>query len=157
MFQGSLKMGITWMFQRCFKYVLRIQGSFKSASKVFKMQFQKFFKIVTGKIKWCQEYLKIVFFLLLHGTHCSFLSRRRTCFFTHLKACSHKIFSNCRYDNGKSVWRAKHFKYQDFSAVSDAPHASMLLGPNMWTIYNDSKFCSSAEAHTHELEKTYMR
>ena len=33
----------------------------------------------------------------------------------------------------------------------------MLLGPQMWTIFNDSKFCSSAEAHTHEQPKTYIR
>ena len=52
MFQGSLK------FQGCFEGVLRVfQGSFKKTFKVFQKSF------------------------MLHGTHRSFPSRRRACFF----------------------------------------------------------------------------
>ena len=66
-----------------------------------------------------------------------------------------------RFDNGQSVWKAKHAEYPNFSAISEAPLGSMLLGPHRWTIYNDSTFCSADQGHTAAQAlspaKTYTR
>ena len=66
MYQGSLK-GVSWQFQLCFKKVSRVfKESAKCVPRKFQIKFQEF----------SNTFLQ---FLLLHGSHRSYLSRRRAC------------------------------------------------------------------------------
>ena len=63
------------------------------------------------------------------------------------------IFSN-RYDSDLSLWKANNRKHKEFLATSDAKLDSLLIGPHMWTIYNDSKSCSLASKYKIALKLT---
>ena len=43
------------------------------------------------------------------------------------------------------MWIAKSSKYPSLSAVSRSLFASMLLGPKIWTIRNDSVACDNGQ------------
>ena len=66
------------VFRGCFKRVLKkLQGYFKNASKVLES-----FKVVSGKFRQRVKSVSRKFcFLILHGTHRSYPSRRRARFF----------------------------------------------------------------------------
>ena len=51
-----------------------------------------------------------------------------------------------RYDNKAFLWRAESLKFPDFSATSSATESSLLLGPQEWTVYNDS--CTQKGSYT---------
>ena len=57
-------------------------------------------------------------------------------------------FTKSRFDKNMSMWRAKSAKYPNFHATSEASPGSMLLGPHLWTIHNDSSFCSTGGTYT---------
>ena len=59
------------------------------------------------------------------------------------------IFLQPRYDTEASIWKAQSLKNPDFIATSAAPYKTMLTGTHMWTVHNDSGFCS--------LEKEYSK
>ena len=63
------------------------------------------------------------------------------------------FFSN-RYDSDLSLWKANNRKHKEFLATSDAKLDSLLIGPHMWTIYNDSKSCSLATSYKIALKLT---
>ena len=94
MFQACFKL-FSSMFQACFKPVLKkLLGYFKSASKVLERKLQKFSKDGSRLFKGSFNDISKVFqssfegvsrkfcslIFLLHGTHCSYPSRRRACF-----------------------------------------------------------------------------
>ena len=85
-------MGVSWMFKGCFTRVLtKFRGNFKSASKVVERKFQKCSKDVSRLFQGNFNNVSKVFqsglkgvsrmfcFLILHGTHRSYPSRRRVC------------------------------------------------------------------------------
>ena len=49
--------------------------------------------------------------------------------------------NNSRFDTKDSQWKVTHSKYPDFYATSSAGANSVLIGPQQWTIGNDSQFC----------------
>ena len=55
-----------------------------------------------------------------------------------------------RFNQTESVWKAESLKYPNFIAISKAPLQSLLLGPSIWEIHNDSKLCSADETY-HQL------
>ena len=55
---------------------------------------------------------------------------------------------NVRFDNQLSLWKARNTKHPNFYATSDAPLWTMLLGQHLWTIHNDSTFCSIGQTYT---------
>ena len=55
------------------------------------------------------------------------------CLFTFLT-------SPFRYDAIQSLWKATNKENKDFLATSEAKESSLLIGPQNWTIYNDSKY-----------------
>ena len=65
MYQGSLK-GVSWQFQLCSEKVSRVFKEGVKCFKKFQIKFQEF----------SNTFLQ---FLLLHGSHRSYLSRRRAC------------------------------------------------------------------------------
>ena len=52
------------------------------------------------------------------------------------------------------MWKANNRKHKEFLATSDAKLDSLLIGPHMWTIYNDSKSCSLASSYKIALKLT---
>ena len=52
------------------------------------------------------------------------------------------------------MWKASNGKQKEFLATSDAKLDSLLIGPHMWTIYNDSKSCSLASSYKIALKLT---
>ena len=55
-----------------------------------------------------------------------------------------------RFDSDSSLWRARSISNQRFTAISEAPLESLLLGTNAWTVYNDS--CSDSQTYTREKQ-----
>ena len=93
-FQGCLNDFTGVSCQRCFKCVLKkLQGYFKSASNVVERKITKCSKEVSSLFQRNSNNVSIVFqssfkgvsrkfcFLILHGTHRSYPSRRRACFY----------------------------------------------------------------------------
>ena len=81
-------MDMSSMFQAYFEEVGRIfQGCFKRIRKKDSKVFQRSLKVVSGKFQQCAKSVSNFFkgvsrkfcFLILHGTHCSYPSRRRAC------------------------------------------------------------------------------
>jgi hypothetical protein len=59
-----------------------------------------------------------------------------------------------RYDDDEGLWKATNRDRPNFLATSKASKASLLLGPQDWTIHNDSKLCSETETYTTRLKLT---
>ena len=59
-----------------------------------------------------------------------------------------------RYDKDLSLWRANNQQHKGFLATSDAKVDSLLIGPQKWTVYNDSKDCSLTSSYTMVLKLT---
>ena len=47
--------------------------------------------------------------------------------------------SNIVYDSNARMWVARNIKQKEFQATSKATKSSLLLGPQHWTIVNDSE------------------
>ena len=63
------------------------------------------------------------------------------CIFNILFCCLFTFFiSPFRYDVIQSLWKATNKENKDFLATSEAKESSLLIGPQNWTIYNDSKY-----------------
>ena len=60
----------------------------------------------------------------------------------------YKVFILNRYDEKDMMWKATTIGQPNFLATSKAPHKTLLLGPANWTVYNDSKSCSTEEFYT---------
>ena len=52
------------------------------------------------------------------------------------------------------LWKATNRDRPNFLATSTAPKATLLLGPQDWTIHNDSKLCSESRTYTARLKLT---
>jgi hypothetical protein len=59
-----------------------------------------------------------------------------------------------RWDEETSTWIAENQYNPNFLATSKAPKASLLLGPQDWTIHNDSNACSKSQTYTARLKLT---
>jgi hypothetical protein len=59
-----------------------------------------------------------------------------------------------RYDDDVGLWKVTIRDRPNFLATSKAPKATLVLGPQDWTIHNDSKFCSESETYHARLKLT---
>ena len=59
-----------------------------------------------------------------------------------------------RYDEELFLWKATDKAHKEFLAISNAKKTSLLLGPQEWTFYNDSKSCSLKSTYTTVLKLT---
>ena len=50
------------------------------------------------------------------------------------------------YDEQYNQWIAQHLKYPDFRAVTKG---GSVLGPQEWTMHNDSKLCDGSASYTY--------
>ena len=61
------------------------------------------------------------------------------------------IYHSFRYDETKSVWNAKSLDHPNFLATTKSPLKTLLLGPSVWEIHNDSKSCSTEETYAQTM------
>ena len=56
--------------------------------------------------------------------------------------------SNIYYDKNLHMWIARHLEKKNFLATSKATQGSLLLGPQEWTVHNDSEECTVEDSYT---------